>query len=212
MERAKTSGRSDDTAEVISARFKNYQDQTMPVIDMYRCFGKVFEVSGEAEKKDVYTEVRKAILPQVSFLVGPQGSGKSVLGRKLCANTNMSLLNFPDFVQESNLQGSDEETVVCALIKRLSLELSPRILLEDFPQTVFQAKFFIKNCVEPSDIFVMKCSKDICQERMFAMGETNPHYIPSSILAKKVQIYNERARELLPYLKANCKTHEINSE
>lgn len=47
---------------------------------------------------------------------------------------------------------------------------------------------------------------------MFAIGETNPSYIPSSILAKKVQIYNERARELLPYLKANCKTHEINSE
>lgn len=45
-----------------------------------------------------------------------------------------------------NLGNADEEQVVCALIKRLSLEICPRVMVEDFPQTEFQAKFFIKNC------------------------------------------------------------------
>lgn len=124
---------TEDNKKEFNSRYKTFTDQCMPVIDMYRNFGKVFEVSGEGEKRDIYAEARKAILPQVSFLVGPQGSGKSVLGKKLCANTNMSLVNFPDFVQASNLQDSDEETIVCALIKHLSLEVCPRILLEDFP-------------------------------------------------------------------------------
>jgi len=124
----------------------------------------------------------------------------------------MALINFPKFVTENNLQKSDEETVVCALIKQLSLEICPRVLIEDFPQTEFQAKFFNKNCVEPLEVFVMNCSKDICQERMFAMGETHPSYIPSSILAKKVQIYNERAKSLIPFLQKNTHCHIINSE
>jgi len=172
----------------------------MPVLDMYKKFGKVTEISGEAEIDVVYAATRKAIFPEVSFLVGPQGSGKSVLGKNLCSRTNMSLINFPKFVTDNNLQKSDEETVVCALIKQLSLEICPRVLIEDFPQTEFQAKFFNKNCVQPIEVFVMSCSKDICQERMFAMGETHPNYIPSSILAKKVQIYNERAKSLIPFL------------
>jgi hypothetical protein len=45
---------------------------------------------------------------------------------------------------------------------------------------------------------------------MFALGETNPKYIPSSILAKKVQIYNEKAKSLVPFLKS-MGAHVINS-
>jgi len=55
-----------------------------------------------------------------------------------------------------------------ALIKKLSQETCPRVLLEDFPQSEFQAKFFIKNCVAPSVVFALECSKDICQERMIS--------------------------------------------
>jgi hypothetical protein len=56
----------------------------------------------------------------------------------------------------------------------------------------------------------MDCPKDICQERMFALGETHPRYVPSSILAKKVQIYNEKAKSLVPFMKS-MGAHIINS-
>lgn len=47
---------------------------------------------------------------------------------------------------------------------------------------------------------------------MFSIGESDPRYIPSSILAKKIQVYNERAKKLIPYLQKDCCTHIIDSE
>ncbi len=47
---------------------------------------------------------------------------------------------------------------------------------------------------------------------MFALGELHANYIPSSILAKKIQCYNERAKKLIPFLQKNCCTHVIDSE
>ena len=103
-------------------------------------------------------------------MIGPKASGKTTLGKALCERTNMKLLNYNDFVAEQSLQDVSEETATMALIKRLSQEVSPRVLLEDFPQSEFQAKFFIKNCVAPSRVFALECSKDVCQERMISLA------------------------------------------
>ena len=96
--------------------------QTTPVIDLYRRFGKVREVSGEHDELTVYENTRKAMLPQVSFIIGPQASGKTTLGAALCERTNQRLINF---------------NVVMHLIRTLSNELSPSVLIEDFPKTEF---------------------------------------------------------------------------
>ena len=74
----------------------------------------------------------------------------------------MKLLNYNDFVKEQKLPRGNEEIYTKALIKKLSHETCPRILLEDFPQSDFQAKFFVLNCVQPSRVFLLECSKDIC--------------------------------------------------
>lgn len=95
--------RADDNVETLKVRIQGFKEETTPVLDMYNRFGKVTYVSGEAEVDDVYAGTRKAIFPQVSFLVGPQGSGKTVLGKKVCERTNMSLINFTNFVAENNL-------------------------------------------------------------------------------------------------------------
>jgi adenylate kinase family enzyme len=69
-------------------------DQTKPVIEMYEHFGKVREINGCAEINDIYEESRASVLPEVSWMVGPIGSGKSVLGSDLCERTNMQLKNY----------------------------------------------------------------------------------------------------------------------
>jgi adenylate kinase family enzyme len=136
--------------------------QTTPVIDLYRRFGKVREVSGEFDELTVYENTRKAMLPQVSFIIGPQASGKTTLGAALCERTNQRHINFNEFCKENKLDGKNEETVVMHLINSLSNELASSVLIEDFPKTEFQAKFFIKNCVAPFRVFALKCSKDTC--------------------------------------------------
>lgn len=133
MERAKTSGRSDDNQATIVRRYQNYVDQTKPVIEMYDRFGKVHEIDGTRDVNEIYEDSRVAVLPQVSFMVGPMASGKTKLGTDLCNKTNMKLINFPQFVSDNSLGKKDDETVTSALIAALSEEMSPRVLLEDFP-------------------------------------------------------------------------------
>jgi len=161
MIRAATSGRSDDNEETIRKRLQTFIDESKPVVDMYQRFGKVREVDGSGDQIEVFKATRKAMLPQVSWIVGPKMSGKTVVGSCLASRTNAKLLNFKDFIAQQGLQNSDDETIVHALIQQLALEISPRILIENFPQNSFQAKFFIKNSVCPSRVFVLSCSKDL---------------------------------------------------
>ena len=50
-----------------------------------------------------------------------------------CLARTALLIVFNDFIEENGLTDDDDETVTVALIKSLSQELAPRVLLEDFP-------------------------------------------------------------------------------
>jgi adenylate kinase len=63
MKRAETSGRSDDNAETIKKRVQTYFDQSLPVVDFYKQFGKVNHINAMASISDVYKCTKDAILP-----------------------------------------------------------------------------------------------------------------------------------------------------
>ena len=84
---------------------------------MYERFGKVRRVDANREEIEVYEDTRKAMLPQISCIVGPKASGKTTLGNALCERTNMKLINFNDFISDNCLTDENDETVTVALIK-----------------------------------------------------------------------------------------------
>ena len=47
---------------------------------------------------------------------------------------------------------------------------------------------------------------------MIALGDQHPSYLPSSILSKKIRIFNERQLTLLPFLRSETNVKEINTE
>jgi adenylate kinase family enzyme len=102
------------------------------------------------------------MLPQIFYIIGPKCSGKTAIGSAVAERMNMNLLDFKKFVRENGLKEKDCETKTQALIKYLVNETCPRILIEDFPQTLTQAKYFEKNCVTFSKAFLIRCSKDTC--------------------------------------------------
>lgn len=57
LERAKTSGRNDDTIDVIRKRFVTYQNESMPIIEMYEKEGKVHKIIADRSIEEVYKEV-----------------------------------------------------------------------------------------------------------------------------------------------------------
>ena len=212
MERAKTSGRADDTEEVIKARLETFQNQSYPVVEMYKAFGKVKEVDGQYDVMDVWNATRKAILPQVSWIMGPTISGKATLGAELAKRTNAKLLRFSDFLKEHGLEKSNDDTVVLALIHQLTMETQPRVLIADFPKNIYQAKLFIKNSVAPSRVFVLNCSKDVCQERMIEIPQSSSRYVPSALLTRRICDYNNNLRDLIDFLRNDTDLTEVSTE
>jgi broad-specificity NMP kinase len=122
-------------------------------------------------------------MPQTMFVIGPKASGKTQVGANIAERTNMNLINFTDFVSTNGLRGKSDEEVTMALINSLSKEVCARVILESFPQNDFQAKFFIRNCKAPSNVFVLNCPQDICQERMNDIGQSTKGYVSSGILS-----------------------------
>lgn len=97
-----------------------YKESTIPVIDLYERFGKVKKIDTNRDELEAYNDTRKAMLPQISCMIGPKASGKTTLGNALCERTNMKLVNFNTFCTENKLDGEDDETVTAALIKQMS--------------------------------------------------------------------------------------------
>ena len=61
LKRAETSGRSDDTEEVIRHRQDVYTEQTAPLIDVYRDRGLLLEVDGLGEVTEVSERILTAL-------------------------------------------------------------------------------------------------------------------------------------------------------
>jgi adenylate kinase family enzyme len=81
------------------------------VVDLYKKFGKVKWIDAFGSVNEVYEETKKAMMPQMFFLVGPKCSGKTELGSALAKRTNMTLINFNKFIRDNGLVGKDDETV-----------------------------------------------------------------------------------------------------
>ena len=61
LQRAATEGRADDTEEVVRRRYEVYDDQTAPLIDVYRDRGLMIEVDGMGEVDEVSQRIFGAL-------------------------------------------------------------------------------------------------------------------------------------------------------
>lgn len=77
-------GRSDDNTEAIAKRFETYQQKNLPVVHYYEQFGKVRTINANRDVLEIYEDTRRAMLPQISCIIGPKASGKTTLGNALC--------------------------------------------------------------------------------------------------------------------------------
>jgi UMP-CMP kinase len=63
IKRGETSGRSDDTADIIRKRFRTYVESTMPVIQLYEKEGKVFHVVADTSVDAVFAQTQRILEP-----------------------------------------------------------------------------------------------------------------------------------------------------
>lgn len=184
--------------------------EVQAVLDRYNKFGKVREVDGSRNTFEVWNEVRKVMLPQVSFMIGPKSANE--FGATLAQRTNQRLFDFEQFICQREMEQASDDDKVLALIQSLAEESSARVLITNFPVNQYQAKFFVKNAVSPHSVFVLNCSKDFCQAEMLKVPDHLPEYICSSELNQRINEYTANMKTLLPYLLQNTDAFEINIE
>lgn len=197
---------------MIKNRVQVYFNESVPVVTYYQKFGKVRHIDASGTIAEIYAQAREAALPECIFMLGPKACGKSTVSQKMAERTNMMHIDFVKYLLDNGLYGQDDETVIQQFIKYLNIIHPKRVLVENFPQNEFQAKFFIRNGTTPSHVFLLKCSKDVCQERMIDLGEENPNYVPSSILSKRIKEFNDNAVNLIPFLRQNSCFHEVSTD
>lgn len=56
MKRGETSGRADDKADVIKARFRTEAQETKPIVEMFRAAGKIRSVDANRSVEDVFAD------------------------------------------------------------------------------------------------------------------------------------------------------------
>jgi len=61
LERAKTSGRSDDNLESLKKRFDTYQSESAPVVEEYAAAGIVTKINAEREIAAVYADTKATL-------------------------------------------------------------------------------------------------------------------------------------------------------
>lgn len=95
MERAKTSGRKDDTLEIIKFRMEEYENKTKPVADFYRAKGLYHPIKGTGTIEHIFNKLTDTITTTLKkklinvVLYGPPGSGKGTQAEKIAEKYNL---------------------------------------------------------------------------------------------------------------------------
>ncbi len=112
LERGKSSGRSDDTMEVIEKRLKEYEDKTMPLIDFYKERGKYISINGVGSIDDITTRLNNAIdktLKRSYFNVvvtGIPGSGRGTQAKMLAEKHNLAYISTGKMMRQEIAKGT----------------------------------------------------------------------------------------------------------
>ncbi len=106
LERAKTSGRSDDTEAVIKNRLKEYAEKTAPVAQFYKDQGLYFPIEGVGSIEAINRKLEAIIdqeLRKVLFnvvLLGYPGAGRGTQARNLAQKYNLVYLSTGEMLKE----------------------------------------------------------------------------------------------------------------
>ncbi len=199
IERAKTSGRADDTKEVIQFRLKEYDNKTKPVAEFYKAKGKYTPVKGTGAIKDIFGLITHSIQHTLRktwinvVLYGPPGSGKGTQALKLAEKYNLVYISTGKILRKEVLDNTAigkraasymekgeivPDEIAISLIER-RIQESPEakgFIFKGFPKTIVQAYILdgllLKLNQSVSLALGMEISTLECFKRLNSRGKT----------------------------------------
>jgi adenylate kinase len=162
VERGKTSGRSDDTPEVIQLRLKEYHDKTAPVAGYYQELGIFTPISGVGTIDEITQRLDEVIISSLRntwlnvVLAGPPGAGKGTQSALLVEKFNLVHIATGDVLRTALADGNElgllakpymdngemvpDEIVIRLIEKQIMKHQHARgFLFDGFPINIVQA-------------------------------------------------------------------------
>ncbi len=119
LERAKTSGRADDTEDVIKIRLREYAEKTAPVAEFYRQKGIYVPIEGVGAVEEINEELEQAIARELRrtlfnvVLLGYPGAGCGTQARRLADKYNLLYVSTRELIRKE-VEADTEVGRLCA--------------------------------------------------------------------------------------------------
>ena len=236
LERAKTSGRSDDNEDVIRTRLSEYTEKTLPVLKYYKDKGIYTKVDGLNGIGDVTADIEVIIEEELSksmlniAMFGYPGSGRSSQAMKLSQKYDLEYVSTGRMLEEEIEKGSETgkritslyeagklvpDDIVVELIenKIINTKHPNGFIFKGFPRTLVQSYIFDgimkKHGLALTKIFELRVpTLELLKrlDRRRVEDGTKPYDSTTEKIIDRLQMHEKRA---IPVIKRYKKSHNV---
>ncbi|KAI8612628.1 adenylate kinase-domain-containing protein [Chytriomyces sp. MP71] len=201
LERGKTSGRADDNIETIRKRFKTFEEESLPVINLFE--ERLLKIESVGSVEEVYEQVKSSLLAEnflrilpfdganIIFVLGGPGSGKGTQCDRLVTTLNYIHLSTGDLLREELKRGTPVGAQIEEKMKEgkmVPLEITLKLLvdamhatketasgylIDGFPRTIEQAFEFESSIGRGKIVLFFDAPNDELTKRLLKRGETS---------------------------------------
>jgi adenylate kinase len=237
--RAKDSGRSDDTLDVIKVRIQEYHNKTEPVAEYYRERGKYYEINGVGDIEDIFEQIvslieshRKNILTNI-VLLGKPGSGKGTQGQLIAKAHNLVYISTGKMLRNEISKGTElgkkvepfmergeivEDEIPIKLIeKRIGNHPDSKgFIFKGFPRTMIQSYILdgllMKEHMKVSAVIEMEIDTITALKRLNKRARTKrarPYDKSIDLIINRLEQYKQKTKPVIDYYRKQSKYYAI---
>ncbi len=242
LERAKVSGRSDDTLDVIKNRLKEYENKTKPVADFYAKKNKYYPINGVGSIDEIFENIveiverTKSVQHTNIVLLGKPGAGKGTQGNLLAKEFGLVYISTGKMMRQEIKDGTEigklakpymdkgeivPDEIPIQLIERKINENPDAngFIFKGFPRTLIQA-YILDGLLQRVNMSVsamidMKISTLEAIKRLSARGHTGkarPYDKSTDLIVNRLEQYKDKTNPVVDYYKNQGKYFSIRAE
>lgn len=239
LERAKSSGRSDDNETVIKNRLREYEKKTLPVLQFYKDEGVHDAVDGIGSVEEVFKRIENKIELALSksqmniVLFGYPGAGRATQARKLADEFGLVYLATGEMLtaelnSQSHLSKLIEphikegtlvpDEIIVRLIEK-KIKASPNakgFIFKGFPRTLVQAYILDgllrKQGTKVSSVININVPTLELVKRLDDRGKTKnrmPYDVSTQTIVKRLEMHEKKTLPVLDYYRKAVHVYHV---